>query len=308
MKKIIALILVLITLFMCIASCSTPTDENKKEDEAPIENKPKEDIFLYTLSQSSPGKVIGSMSAKDYGICDSARSEDQVFDELKNKEKTPFGKSRIFVYQRSECEFTTSSSQKVYGNFYSTYDMYVEEESGDFVEYLHGTDIMTNYLKRGLRRPGIDSTIDEITAKQIAEDFILKIITEEEFSKFDEGVFSPYAGSGLYAVCYRRYIGGYATDESIIVVIHPETKEVTSYISRYFGKYDALEAKLTKEKIDVANEKLKTKIEEANLTNWSIGISCIVTTISGEAFLRIPVQYDTANGGSTNNYVFVNIQ
>lgn len=308
MKKIIALILVLITLFMCIASCSTPTDENKKEDEAPIENKPKEDIFLYTLGQSSPGRVNGFSSAKDYGICDSARSEDQVFDELKNKEKTPFGKSRIFVYQRSECEFTTSSSQKVYGNFYSTYDRYIEEESGDRVNYLHGTNILTTYFKGHVERPRTDTPIDEITAKQIAEDFILKIITEEEFSKFDEGVFSPYAGSGLYAVCYTRYIGGYATDEDITVVIHPETKEITLYSAQYFGKYDALEAKLTKEKIDVANEKLKTKIEEMNLKNLSMGISRIVTTISGEAFLRIPIQYDTDNGGSTNNYTYVNIQ
>ena len=306
MKKIIALILVLITLFTCITSCSTPKEETKE----PLseENVLKEDIFLYALGQSSPGKVIGSMSAEDYGICDSARSEDKVFDELKNKEKTPFGKSRIFVYQRSECEFTTSSSQKVYGNFYSTYDRYVEEESGDRVNYLHGTNILTTYFKGHVERPRTDTPVDEITAKQIAEDFILKIITEEDFSKFDEGVFSPYAGSGLYAVCYTRYIGGYATDEDITVVIHPETKEITLYSAQYFGKYDALEAKLTKEKLDAANEKLRTKIEEMNLKNLSMGISRIVTTISGEAFLRIPVQYDTANGGSTNNYVFVNIQ
>jgi len=59
--------------FMMVGKDKTPDVE---------ENKPKEDVFLYSLGQSSPGKVIGSMSAKDYGICDSAQSEDQVFDEL----------------------------------------------------------------------------------------------------------------------------------------------------------------------------------------------------------------------------------
>ena len=158
-----------------------------------------------------------------------------------------------------------------------------------------------------MERPRTDTPVDEITAKQIAEDFILKIITEEDFSKFDEGVFSPYAGSGLYAVLYTRYINGYATDDSINVVVTPDG-EAVMYNGRYVGKYDTLESKLTKEKLDAANEKLRTKIEEMNLKNLSMGISRIVTTISGEAFLRIPVQYDTANGGSTNNYVFVNIQ
>ena len=298
-----------VVIGVCVGVWKIDFSSRPGNEKTPVEeNKPKEDIFLYTLSQSSPGKVIGSMSAKDYGICDSARSEDQVFDELKNKEKTPFGKSRIFVYQRSECEFTTSSSQKVYGNFYSTYDRYVEEESGDRVNYLHGTNILTTYFKGHVERPRTDTPVDEITAKQIAEDFILKIITEEEFSKFDEGVFSPYAGSGLYAVCYTRYIGGYATDEDITVVIHPETKEITLYSAQYFGKYDALEAKLTKEKLDAANEKLRTKIEEMNLKNLSMGISRIVTTIFGEAFIRIPTQYDTESGGTASNYTYLNIQ
>ena len=302
MKKIIALILVLITLFMYISSCST------KNNETPEETKPIKDVFLSSSGvESEQSDSSGFISASVYAICGTTVSEDKVFDQLKGKKKTLFDSTKTFVYQRSECEYKTLNGQKEYGDFYSVYDIYIEEEDGDRIEYLHGTDILTTYFKGHVERPR-GSTIDEITAKQVAEDFILKIITEKEFSEFDDGVFSPYAGSGLYACRYTRYIEGYATDEDIIVVIHPETEEVTSYSAHCFDKYDALEVKLTKEKLDTANEKLRTKIEEMNLKNLSMGISRIVTTIFGEAFLRIPIDYETDNGEKTSEYVYINIQ
>ena len=179
-------------------------------------------------------------------------------------------------------------------------------------EFEDGATIYTDYTnikyrKGNIERPRGGATIDEKRAKQAAKELLLKIMTEKEFSEYDEGVFSPYAGSGLYAVLYTRYINGYATDDSINVVVTPDG-EAVMYNGRYVGKYDTLESKLTKEKLDAANEKLRTKIEEMNLKNLSMGISRIVTTIFGEAFIRIPTQYDTESGGTASNYTYLNIQ
>ena len=169
MKKTTSFLLALITILVCISSCSTENNESIDE------NKPIKYVFLYSSGEGSASQITNFLSATDYGIGNSARSEDTVYDELKNKEKTPFDGIGTFVYDRSECSYTISNSQKVYSNFYGTYDRYVNEESGDHVEYLHGTNILTTYFKGHVERPR-GSTIDEITAKQVAEDFILKII------------------------------------------------------------------------------------------------------------------------------------
>ncbi len=283
----------------------TPVEENKNE-----ENKPKEDIFLYVPGQSSPSKVTGFVSAGDYGVdTGTSGSEDKVFDKLKGEEKKPFKSLGTFVYQDSNCRYKNTNTEKEYGDFYSIYDIYVEKDvvHPARVTYLHGTDILTSYIIGDAQRPSPNDTMEEALCKKIAQDFILNIITLEEFSKFsDDGVFTN-DGNGLYTYIYTRYIEGYATDETISISMNCEG-EVYIYSSSFLGKYDTLEAELTKEKLDTANEKLRNKVEELRLTNLSMGISRIVTSTSGEAFLRISIGYDTVEGGRTGDYVYINIQ
>ena len=309
LKLITSLGCLCLVVAVCVGVWNIDFSALTGDEKTPVdENIPKEDVFLLSNGLSpSEDKLVGfSIPASDYGIARAAHSENIVFSELKNKVKTPFKGAGTFVYRHTECEYRTIGS-KEYGDFYSSFDIYIEEETGARVEYLHGTNIITAYRKGNIERPRGGATIDEKRAKQAAKELVLKIMTEKEFSEYDEGVFSPYAGSGLYAVLYTRYINGYATDDSINVVVTPDG-EAVMYNGRYVGKYDTLESKLTKEKLDAANEKLRTKIEEMNLKNLSMGISRIVTTIFGEAFIRIPTQYDTESGGTASNYTYLNIQ
>ena len=313
MKKLISLIMVLITIVMCITSCSSESNNvETPNEETPIdENKPVEYIFFYSPGQSAssdentPSNSNGFVHIDDYGVNHGTKYEYKVFDELKGKKKTPFKGSGTLVYDYSNCQFKTNKSGE-YGNFYSIYDRYVGED-GSSANYLHGTDILTYYDADVNLRPK-NMTMEAAECKQIAEKFISNILTPEEMSKFNEGVFTTRFGNvdGLFTYHYTRFIGGYATDEYVYVVVTGDG-EVAAYVAHNFGKYDTLISKLTKEKIDAAKEKLENKIEELELTNLSMTSHNIVTNTSGEAFLRITIQYDVGEDVRRGDSLFINI-
>ena len=314
----------LITIVMCITSCSsesnneetpneeTPNEETPNEETPMDENKPVEYIFFYSPGQGVPGdenapsSSTGFVHINDYGVDHGTKSENKVFDELKGKKKTPFEGSGALVYDYSDCRFKTNKSDE-YGDFYSIYDCY-KGEGGTRANYLHGTDILTLYRAGGVNLRPKNKTMEAAECKRIAEKFISNILTSEEMSKFNDGVFTTRFGNmdGIFTYHYTRFIGGYATDEYVYVVVTGDG-EVYAYVAHNFGKYDTLISKLTKEKIDAAKEKLENKIEELELTNLSMTSHNIVTNTSGEAFLRITIQYDTDEGVRTGDSVFINI-
>ncbi|MBP3333616.1 MAG: hypothetical protein J6M35_06170 [Clostridia bacterium] len=325
MKKLISLIMALITIVMCITSCSsesnneeTPNEERPNEEtpneETPMdENKPVEYIFFYSPGQSAssdenvPSSSTGFVHINDYGVNHGTKSEKKVFDELKGATKIPFEGSGTFVYDYSDCQFKTNKSDE-YGDFYSIYDRYKGNKS--YVNYLHGTDILTCYVNKDALayRNKDNKTMAAAECKRIAEKFISNILTPEEFSKFNEGVFvTPFASNdGLFSYHYTRFIGGYATDEYVYVVVTADG-EIAAYVAHNFGKYDTLISKLTKEKIDAAKEKLENKIEELELPNLSMTSHNIVTNTSGDAFLRITIEYGGNEGFKAGDSLFINI-
>ncbi len=131
MKKLISLIMALITIVMCITSCSTPNDKNDNNEKISIdksnnneeipkdENKPIEYIFLYSPGQAVPGdenapsNSTGFVHINDYGVNHGTKSEDKVFDELKGKKKTPFEGSGTLVYDHSDCRFKTNKIKEL---------------------------------------------------------------------------------------------------------------------------------------------------------------------------------------------------
>lgn len=327
MKKTVSLILVLIMLFICITACSTKTEESTDDNKTSVDNThPIDIIFLYAAGEASEGSedlLIGFGQAGDYGINDGwIDSELKVYTELKDKLKTPFDGSKTFVYTGSDRTYRNINTRGYgytsirFGKFYCTYDEYIEivtDEHTDInmlevVRYLHGTDILT-YYRRSVSEEALQTeiTIEEDVLKKTAEGFALKIISKEDLSKYADGQVTYTPVKGLCSVNYDRYINGYLTDESISVYI-ASNGEIMYYSAPFFGKYDTLEAELTKEKLDKANKKLRNKIEELRLTNLSMGISRVVTSTSGEAFLRIPIEYDTDEGSRIGYYVYINIQ
>ncbi|MBP3333796.1 MAG: hypothetical protein J6M35_07100 [Clostridia bacterium] len=264
----------------------TPVEENKNE-----ENKPIEYIFLCSSGQSSSSKVTGFVPIDDSYFNNFTETGSEVYDELDGKKKTLFEGSVTLVYDHSE----------------GIYDVYVGED-GSKAKYLHGTDIITCYDVAGVSLRPKNKTMEAAECKQIADKFISNMMSPKEFSRFNKEVFvAPFAGiDGIFAYHYALYIEGYATKESIDVVVTGDG-EVYAYVAHNFGKYDTLKSKLTKEKLDAAYEKLVNKIEELELTNLFMYDPMIVTKTSGEVFLEMLIEYYDDEGVKGGDYVYVNI-
>ena len=272
------------------------------------ENKPKEDIFLSSIGESAGAETLSGFGlASEYGL-GYTNSETKVFDELKNKETTAFAGSKTFVYEDSKCSFKNSENNE-YGTFYCVFDEYAEKgvKAGERIKYLHGTNNLVSYFSPTTYSDlEFSSQINEETAKKIAEEFILKIISEKDLSKYDTCEITRDA-YGIFQIVYRQHINGYDVDDSITINVS-NAKRVTSYYAANLKKYENLESKLTKEKLDAAHKKLIDKIEEMDLTNLNISNPLIVTNTTGEVFIRIAVDYDTTEGGRTGSYMYVNVK
>jgi len=143
--------------------------------------------------------------------------------------------------------------------------------------------------------------------RKAAEDFILTVISEEEFSKYADGKILEYPVKGLFAIRYMRYVANCTTDDYISVVMTSKGK-VVSYTAFSFGKYDNLELKFTEENVSFAYDKLIAKVNSMHLKNPSMSKPSIVTDTSGNPFIKVVVEYDTDDGGRNSDYLYVNIQ
>ena len=308
LKLITSLGCLCLVVAVCVGVWNVDFSSPSGDEKTPVdENIPKQDVFLSTSGESVVGESSSDFqTASEYGVgIGFAKSEYKSFDELKGKEKTAFKGSKTFIYNESRCTFK-NSEKKEYGTFYCIYDEYVEKgvQTGERVEYLHGTDILVYYFKPTGVQSASD-TLSEDTIRKISKEFVLKIISEKEFSNYSDGelVDSP---TNYYHIKYSRYIHGYRTDDSIAIEL-TRTGAVALYSAPNFKKYEALESKLTKEKLDTAYEKLKNKIEAMSLKNLDMSDPLIVTSTTGEPFIRVGVTYDTSDEYSVGEYFYVNI-
>ena len=280
----------------------TPEQTEAPTEGQVIENPEREPIFLYMPSMNAADQSVLDQfkPGSDYGVYTALST--QTFDELSNAKIQPAFSAQTFEYVESVCYLKNSTSNE-YGSFYSVFDVYRNGE--DEVKCLHGTNKIAFYFTP-YEQSASSLKISESSAKSIAEDFILNIISQNQFDKF------TYLGTsidalGRYAVCYARYISGYATDETIAVWVDPNG-HVSGYNGYHVGKYDSLTDQLTKEKLDASHELLLSKIESLNLSVERYDAPCITTSTDGKLFLQVNVHYASTSDFSFADSLLISIE
>lgn len=282
-------------------------EQTEQQTEVPtagqvIENPEREPIFLYmpSMNVADQGVLDQFKPGSEYGVYTALST--QTLDELSNAKIQPAFSTQAFEYVESVCYLKNNTSSE-YGSFYSVFDVYRNGE--DEVKCLHGTNKIAFYFTP-YEQCTSSLKISESSAKSIAEDFILNIISQNQFDKF------TYLGTsidalGRYAVCYARYISGYATDETIAVWVDPNG-HVSGYNGYNVGKYDSLTDQLTKEKLDASHELLLSKIESLHLSVERYDAPCITTSTDGKLFLQVNVHYASTSDFSFADSLLISIE
>ncbi len=255
-----------------------------------IPAKPSLNERVFLSVQTMGGESTnGFVNSTVYGIDTSQNME--TFEELKNTvKKLPFDDEKEFVYEYSQCAYKTSESQE-YGTFYSIYDSYRYEK--ETIQYLHGTNLLCFYSVDDATIDGVTFPIQsEETAKQAADIFLLKFLSQSELDKYSDISFEASSKVFPYTVTYTRVIEGYKTDEQLWVFFDKKGN-FNGYNGYNLKKYDNLLDRISKEKLDEAKEILLDKISEIDRTDFSYEDPQITTDTVGNIYLQIKYSYTT---------------
>lgn len=282
-------------------------EQTEQQTEVPtagqvIENPESEPIFLYMPSMNATNQGITDQfkPSSDYGVYTALST--QTFNELSNAKIRPAFSAQAFEYVESICYLKNTTSNE-YGSFYSVFDIYRNGE--DEIKCLRGTNQIAFYFTPYEQNTS-SLKISESSAKSIAEEFILNVISQKQFDKFTY-LDTSVDALGRYMVCYARYISGYVTDETIAVWV-----DTNGHVSGYNGynvdKYDSLTDQLTKDKLDAAHELLLSKIESLNLLIERYDAPCITTSTDGKLFLQVNVHYANTSDFSFADSFLISIE
>lgn len=295
-NKLFAVVLMAASL-LSLSSCSNKALQNNKASspthlstETPLINTPSvseiEYTFLYDESfmmnvDTPPIVPNGFVMAKEHGFF--GKEITKEFDDLIGTQKKIEGNT--LTYTASDCT-TKDASAKEIGDFYCTYDCYKNDSGYITAEYLHGTDMLVYYsLTRETEPDSGNSGIGKNKARDIADEFLLNIISQETLDKYtyyeaDTNVF------GKVSVTYVKYVHGYFTDDIVTVTIDADGV-VTGYNARNLCKYDCVEEKITKEQLEAAHAALKDAIMATELQDVEGGTHCSLTAdTTGKLYLR----------------------
>ena len=282
-------------------------EQTEQQTEVPtagqvIGDPDREPIFLYMPSMNATNQGIADQfkPSSDYGVYTALST--QTFDELSNAKIQPSFSTQAFEYVESVCYLKNDTSNE-YGSFYSIFDVYRNGE--DEIKCLHGTNKIAFYFTP-YEQSTSSLTISESSAKSIAEDFILQIISQQQFDHFTYLDTSTDA-LGRYMVCYVRYISDYATDETIAVWVDTNG-HVSGYNGYSVGKYDSLTEQLNNEKLDASYKLLLSKIASLNLPIERYDAPIITTSTDGKLFLQVNVHYAGNSGFAFADSLLISIE
>ena len=269
-------------------------EQTEQQTEAPtagqvIENPIEGPVFLFhsSLTGESDASITKNFSSSsEYGL-DTVDTKEVDNDLTSNTKSSPItGNSISYAHTKYKLK---SNSTGEHGTFYSRYDVYTSNK--DEYHYLPNSDQMVYYstpYDSNLSYP--EMTEEQVRA--IGEKFILSHISQEDFSKYTFVSMSVDV-LGIYNLMYVRYIGSYKTDEVIFVNVD-RSGHISCFDARNLGKYDGLIAKIETKAVDQAYKELLDKIQSLNLKNCVIDSIplAIVTSTTGDVYLRIGVKYD----------------
>ena len=260
-------------------------------------------VFLYVPSEEervdntipenfSASTAFGVYTNKERVSLNDAKKEDKV---------SPLtGESIEYKYTIS---YRKTSTAGEFGTYYSQFDRF--ENDSEIIDYLHGTDQIMYYSIPSESDPTLPLMSEE-EVKAIAEEFILNVVSTENFEQLSY-VQMSMDPLDRYALLYVRYINGYPTDETISIWIDKDGT-VSGYNGYNIGKYNLLDSMLSKQALDTAYNTLSKQINKLELSELNCHEPQLITSSTGVVFLRIAITYIDQSGMRCSDIVMTNVQ
>lgn len=189
------------------------------------------------------------------------------------------------TYKQSR--FTDSKTQST--DFNQIFDEYVSENRETRVEIIRHNGCVRRYSKKASVTTE-QTRYDQNQLQKIAEQFILSIISPEEFSEYrlstvqapGESIFDEYVFG------YYREVCGIGTDETIGILVNTEGI-VVEYTANNLKKYSSLSKKITKEKLDTVADIMKNQVNKAYPNARVYDKYHLTTDTSGNVYVQLDV-------------------
>lgn len=296
MQKIVIMI-ILATLMLSVCSCEVASElngnsVNTSEDYCvntsdSEENEVKSDkIFLIAFSEGiSLDTFKNFKDSAEFGL--NMSLERTQLTDIEATKKHPIDSKKTLNYSYSEVipqvGATTNS-----GKFYSVYDFYVLDD--EKIAFLHDSDTVCFYTKPYNPDEGYP-IMSEDRVKEIADSFLLTMISEQFFSNFEyEGMSTDILGR--YALLYKRYICGYPTDETISIWID-RSGEISGYNGYNVNKYNTLVTNISDTAINLSADALLSELKSLELTGFKSAQPELTTNSDGVVFVSIKFSYES---------------
>ncbi|MBQ5843175.1 MAG: hypothetical protein IIW63_08560 [Clostridia bacterium] len=297
MKKImILIILAALTLSVCSCGVDSGVDGNSINNEADRnsvsasdseENDVKSDkTFLISFSEGvSPDTFKNFADSAEFGL-NTALERTQLTDVAATK-KHPMDAQKTLNYSYSKV-ISQDSAAIEEGTFFSAYDFYVLDD--EKIAFLHDSDTVCFYTRPYNPDEGYPIMSEE-RVKEIAEDFLLTVISEPLFSNFEyEGMSTDILGR--YALLYKRYVCGYPTDETISIWID-RSGEISGYNGYNVSKYNTLITDISATAIELSADVLLSELKSLELTGFTSAQPELTTNSDGVVFVSIKFSYES---------------
>lgn len=219
------------------------------------------------------------------------KSRKWIIKEKANDSKTVDG---FGTFKYKESEFVDGYS--VLHPVKKVYETYATLDNSMIATFFQDTDVMTYFCNNNIVQTG--EKIDELKAKEIADDFLKKYIKiDPDVNRYLLEGFQISVESltlGTFTVSYVKCIEGLPTDEVLTVCVS-EYGQICSYDGRNIRQYINNDHIISKEKINDAQERLENALNKKNL-DYSIGENKYLATDSnGKVYLSVTVEVKNGN-------------
>lgn len=301
MKKIVILI-ILAALMLSVCSCGVDSglDGNSVNASDSEKNEVKSDkTFLIAFSEGTSLDTFKNFKdSAEFGL--NLSLERTQLTDVEATKKHPLDAQKNLHYSYSEVPPQDSSKIKE-GTFYSVYDFYVLND--EKVGFLHDSDTVCFYTKP-YNPDGEYPIMSEDRVKEIADDFLLTVISEPVFSNFEyEGMSTDVLGR--YALLYKRYVCGYPTDETISIWID-RSGEISGYNGYNVKKYNTLISNVSESAIKLSVDALLSELKSLELTDFKAAQPELTTNSDRVVFVSIRFSYKS-NGITIGETAYLNI-
>lgn len=212
---------------------------------------------VYAISELTKNDLKSPVVADSYGIMIDKEKADNIF------EVDIFGEKRSVNYKETFNQSNMPVDKR--SDTFGTFDIYVDNNQNQYI-YLYNSSILCGYKKNTVYGDYLaqDKAINEDTAKETCDNFLLKAITNDQTYVFDNIYYDER--EAVYIVEYVSFIDSVKTDDKCILWItaNGDIGAYSMFNNNRYLKYSDI--KIDIEKID-SQFKGKTSKENYKLNN-----------------------------------------